>query len=71
MVFCFVIGTEIESSLGIKVDEDITFSEFKTLIFEQKKSAFKDKGFDPSDLRLWKVNIPIAEKNKLKKFVFR
>ena len=71
MVFCFVIGTEIESSLGIKVDEDITISELKTLIYKQKKSSFKDKGFDASDLRLWKVNISVAERKKLKQLEIR
>src|SRR5436190_1686648 len=68
MVLCYVIGTKIESSFVIKVrkDKDITVSEFKTLIFKQKKYSFKNKGFDVSDLRLWEVDIP-TEENKLNK----
>ncbi|RGB29580.1 hypothetical protein C1646_672365 [Rhizophagus diaphanus] len=45
----------------------MSISKLKDIIYEMKKNNFKDKGFDPSDLHLWRVDIPSDTENiKLK-----
>ncbi|CAI2193258.1 10676_t:CDS:2, partial [Funneliformis geosporum] len=67
MVFCFVIGTEIESVFEVEDQAGMSISKLKNIIYDKKKNNFEGKGFDPSDLHLWKVDIPDNTKNvKLK-----
>ncbi|CAG8715997.1 16856_t:CDS:2 [Funneliformis mosseae] len=66
MAFCFVVGTEVESSVEVESHTEMSISKLKEIIYEKRKNKFENKGFDPSDLYLWKVNIPVTENAKLK-----
>jgi hypothetical protein len=59
MAFCFVVGTKISSSFEVEGRAESSISRLKEIIYEKKKNNFTSKGFDPSDLELWKVKIPV------------
>ena len=68
MAFCFVVGTEIESAIVVKGEAGMSIAELKDAIYEKKKKYFEKQDYDPSDLHLWKVNIPgDAENDKFVK----
>ena len=68
MAFCFVVGTEIESAIVVKGEAGMSIAELKDAIYEKKKKYFEKQDYDPSDLHLWKVDIPgDAENDKFVK----
>ena len=58
MAFCFMVGTLIESAFEVTGQAGMSISALREIIYDKKKNNFKDKGFDSSDLHLWKVDIP-------------
>jgi hypothetical protein len=67
MAFCFVVGTEIESSFEVEGQAGMSISTLKEIIYKKNVEDFKSKGFDANKLYLWKVDIPDDAKNvKLK-----
>ncbi|CAI2195535.1 12303_t:CDS:2, partial [Funneliformis geosporum] len=55
--------TEIESVFEVEGQAGMSISKLKDMIYDKKKNNFEGKGFDPSDLHLWKVDIPGDTKN--------
>jgi hypothetical protein len=63
MIFCFVVGTDLDSVFRVDGQIKMTIAELKDMIYEKKKNSFEDKSFDSCDLNLWLVDIPYNTEN--------
>jgi hypothetical protein len=63
MIFCFVVGTDLDSVFRVDGQIKMTIAELKDMIYEKKKNSFEDKNFDSCDLNLWLVDIPYNTEN--------
>ncbi len=67
MIFCFVVGTDLDSVFRVDGQIKMTIAELKDMIYEKNRNDFEDKKFDANKLNLWLVNIPYDTENvKLK-----
>ncbi|PKC56510.1 hypothetical protein RhiirA1_402089 [Rhizophagus irregularis] len=53
MVFCFVVGTDLENTFEIEGSAEM---KLRDVIYEKNKNGFKN--FESNMLELWKVDIP-------------
>ncbi|RIB07752.1 hypothetical protein C2G38_405457 [Gigaspora rosea] len=60
-VFCFVVGTEVESVFQVEGQAGMSISKLREVIYEKNKNYFKN--FDANQLSLWKVDIPYDAEN--------
>jgi hypothetical protein len=63
---CLVQGTGLDKYFKITIDKNKDISELKEAIWDKKKNTFSN--IDANDLILWKVKIPISDKEKFKQF---
>ncbi|POG81917.1 hypothetical protein GLOIN_2v1088893 [Rhizophagus irregularis DAOM 181602=DAOM 197198] len=63
MIFCFVVGTDLDSVFRVGGQIKMTVAELKDMIYEKNKNDFKDKKFDANKLNLWLVDIPYDTEN--------
>ena len=63
MIFCFVVGTDLDSVFRVDDQIKMTIAELKDMIYEKNKNGFEDKKFDADKLNLWLVNIPYDTEN--------
>ncbi|CAG8453586.1 2276_t:CDS:2 [Funneliformis caledonium] len=56
MIFCFVVGNNVDTSFEVTEDEKTTVLRFKEIIFGKNQKCFGD--IDANKLRLWRVDIP-------------
>jgi hypothetical protein len=61
---CLVQGTSLDKYFKITIDKNKDVSELKEAIWDKKKNTFSN--IDANDLILWKVNIPVSDKEKFK-----
>ena len=58
MVFCFVVGTDLESAFEVEGRIGTSISNLREVIYEKNKNYFKEINVDANKLYLWKVDIP-------------
>ena len=63
MVFCFVVGTDLDSAFEVEGYAGMSISKLKDMIYEKNKNDFEDKKFDANKLNLWFVDIPYDAEN--------
>ncbi|RGB42311.1 hypothetical protein C1646_662393 [Rhizophagus diaphanus] len=64
-LFCYIVGTKIETAFEITSRSDTSIAKLKDLIYEKKKRVFENES-DASDLILWKVDISAKNIDKLR-----
>ncbi|PKY43419.1 hypothetical protein RhiirA4_418251 [Rhizophagus irregularis] len=63
MVFCFVVGTDLDSAFEVEGYAGMSISKLKDVIYEKNKDYFEDKKIDANKLNLWLVDIPYDTEN--------
>ncbi|PKY60902.1 hypothetical protein RhiirA4_520434 [Rhizophagus irregularis] len=63
MIFCFVVGTDLENVFKIEGFAEMSISKLRDVIYEKKKKFFENQRYDSCNLNLWVVDIPYDTEN--------
>lgn len=65
---CLIQGTDLDKYFKISIDKHNDIYDLKETIWNKKKNTFSS--IDANDLILWKVKVPISDKEKFKQLEF-
>ncbi|CAG8730156.1 12016_t:CDS:2 [Rhizophagus irregularis] len=65
---CLIQGTDLDKYFKISIDKNSDIYDLKETIWNKKKNTFSS--IDANDLILWKVKVPISDKEKFKQLEY-